>query len=217
MSLIVVADIAHPDLALIPTIRTVTDYSIQVVPHSATDPETGMFFFLVKNEEGVFESFEQALDDDHTVEKSLLVSNSGITRLYRLCHTDETKLISPKTIEVGGLMIEAESNRRNWAVKLQLPDRDALATLVDFCENECISFELARMYRQDELMVGQPMKLTKAQRTALVAAYEQGYFKEPRDTSLENLADQLEISPTAVGGRLRRGMDELIRAILIEE
>lgn len=217
MSLIAVADIAHPDLALVPTIREVTDVAIQVVPHSATDAETGMFFFLVESEDGTFEGFEAALDADHTVDEWLLVADSETSRIYRLCHTDSTKLLSPKTTEVGGLMREATSNIRGWTVSLQVPDREALSTLWEFCASEDISFELVSVYRQEEWAGGEGAPLTEAQRVALVTAFEAGYFEEPRATSLEELAEQLDISPTAVGGRLRRGMAELVEATLVED
>lgn len=214
MSLIAILDIAHPDLALTPTISECRDVPIQVVPHSTTDSETGLFFFLV---EGADEAFEAALEDDHTVADWTLVDDFGSTCIYRLQHTDETKLISPKTTGVGGLMLKAESNDRGWTVRLHLPDRDALATLWEFCEDEEISFELHRVFRQDEWVDGLSPAVTDEQQAALVNAYEEGYFEEPRETSLEELATHLDISPTAVGGRLRRGMGKLVETTLFEE
>ncbi|WP_436346311.1 helix-turn-helix domain-containing protein [Natronorubrum sp. FCH18a] len=214
MSLVAIIDIAHPDLALTPTIRECPDASIQVVPHSTTDPETGLFFFLV---DGADEAFEAALEDDHTVPHWTLVDDLGSTRIYQLEHTDETKLISPKTAELGGLMLKAESNDRGWTVRLHLPDREALSTLWEYCESEEISFELYRMFRQDEWAGGRAPTLTDEQQAALVNAYEEGYFEEPRETSLEDLADRLDISPTAVGGRIRRGTGKLVETTLLEE
>lgn len=214
MSLIAILDIAHPDLALTPTIRECPDASVQVVPHSTTDPETGLFFFLV---EGADEELEAALDADHTVDHWSLVDDLGSTRIYRLQHADGTKLISPKTAELGGLMLKAESNARGWTVRLHLPDREALADLWEYCEDEDISFELYRMFRQDEWADGRAPELTDEQRAALVNAYEDGYFEEPRETSLEELADRLDISPTAVGGRIRRGTGKLVETTLLEE
>lgn len=214
MSLIAIVDIAHPDLALTPTIRECPDASVQVVPHSTTDPETGLFFFLV---EGADEELEAALDADHTVDHWSLVDDLGSTRIYRLQHADGTKLISPKTAELGGLMLKAESNARGWTVRLHLPDREALADLWEYCEDEDISFELYRMFRQDEWADGRASELTDEQRAALVNAYEDGYFEEPRETSLEELADRLDISPTAVGGRIRRGTGKLVETTLLEE
>lgn len=214
MSLIAILDISHPDLALTPTIRKCSDATIQVIPHSTTDPETGLFFFLV---EGRDEIIETAFTNDHTVTDWTLVDGSDSSRIYQLQHGEDTKLISPQTAQLGGLMLKAESNDRGWTVRLHLPDRKALATLVEHCEDEGISLDLSRMFRQDEWIDGLSPGLTDQQRTALVDAYEEGYFEEPRETSLEELADRLDISPTAVGGRIRRGTGKLIETTLLEE
>lgn len=214
MSLIAILDIAHPDLALTPTIRDCPDASIEVVPHSTTDPETGLFFFLVEGADG---TFEDVLERDHTVTDWTLVDDLGSTCVYRLQHADDAMLISPMTTELGGLLLKAESNDRGWTVRLHLPDREALAELWECCEETDISFELHRMFRQDEWTGGTAPEVTDEQRAALVNAYEEGYFEEPRETSLEELADLLDISPTAVGGRIRRGTGQLVETTLLEE
>ncbi|SEQ77789.1 helix-turn-helix domain-containing protein [Natrinema salaciae] len=214
MSLIAILDIAHPDLALTPTIRDRPDVSIEVVPHSTTDPETGLFFFLV---EGVDETFEDVLERDHTVTDWLLVDDLGSARIYRLQHAEAAALISPMTTELGGLLLKAESNGWGWTVRLHLPDREALSDLCDRCEETGISFELRRMFRQDEWTGVTAPEVTDEQRVALVRAYRDGYFEEPRETSLEELADRLDISPTAVGGRIRRGTGQLVETTLLDE
>jgi predicted DNA binding protein len=215
VSLIAVAEIEHPKLALTPTIRS-TAASIRVVSHTATDPETGMFFFLVESDD--FDGFEAALADDPTVEEWLLVADAATTRIYRLQHTADTELISPAAIEKGGLMLEAESTARGWSVRMQFPDRETLGALWEYCDDRDIDFSLENVYTLGEFSVdADGAGLTEAQRDALVTAYEAGYFEEPRGTSLQALAEELGISPTAVGGRIRRGVSRLIERTLIEE
>ncbi|MFB6196458.1 MAG: helix-turn-helix domain-containing protein [Haloplanus sp.] len=215
MSLIAVAHLEHPDLALTPTI-TGTSASIRVASHTATDPETGMFFFIVEADD--FEAFEAAIDRDHTVAASTRVAEASTTRIYRLQHTPETKLVSPTTTEMGGLMLEAASTDTGWSVRFQFPDRETLGALWEFCEREGITFDLDHIYSLDEFAVeDEGVGLTDAQREALVAAYDAGYFEEPRGTSLQDLADDLGISPTAVGGRIRRGTARLVERTLIED
>ncbi|SEA05554.1 Predicted DNA binding protein, contains HTH domain [Haloplanus vescus] len=213
MSLVAVAELAHPDLALTPTIRA-TDASIQVVSHTATDAETGMFFFLVESDS--FPEFEAALEADHTVSESLIVAEAETTRIYRLGHSDGTKLLSPTVTEMGGLMLEADSTADGWSVRMQLPDRKTLSSLWEYCDEEDIGFELGHIYTLDDFSID-GVGLTDAQRDALVTAYEAGYFEEPRDTSLEELAGELDISPTAVGGRIRRGTARLIEQTLLDD
>ena len=95
MGLIVDAYIRHPDLALTHTIEAVSEVSIRVVLNSATDPETGLFFFRVCD--GDFAAFEAALAADPTVEESSLVIDSETDRVYRLCHTPKLNF-SPRRL-----------------------------------------------------------------------------------------------------------------------
>lgn len=213
MGLIVDAYISHPDLALTDTIEAVPEMSIHVVPHSATDPETGLFFFRVC---GNFDEFEAALSADPTVEKSSMVIESAADRVYRLRHTPETELLSPKAAQVGGLMLEARSRDGGWVVRLQLPDREALADLWDHCEERGMTFELERLYQQSDWESESATGLTAPQREALLTAYEEGYFEEPRETSQQEVADILGISSTAAGGRIRRGMSKLVETTLAD-
>jgi predicted DNA binding protein len=217
MTLIAIVRIDHPELALAHTIGSTSGTKITVVPESGTDPDTGQFFFHVEADDGDFEAFERALDDDDTVAEYVLVAEAGATRIYRIQHTSRTKLLTPKTTEVGGLMREAGSAGTGWRVRLQLPSREALADIWEFCEAEEISFELLQLYEQNGIDAGDGGRLTDAQREALVTAYERGYFEEPRGTTHEKLATELGISATAVGGRIRRGMTRLIEATLVEE
>ncbi|MFC6718357.1 helix-turn-helix domain-containing protein [Natrialbaceae archaeon GCM10025810] len=214
MSVIAFVSIAHPDLALSPTIREYPNARIEVLSNSTTDPETGMFFFVIR---GVDETVDDALADDHTVAEWTLVDECGSDRIYRIRHTARAKLISSETIELGGVLLDCTSNGRGWDVRVHLPDRAALSDLWGYCERQGVSFELHRMARADEWMSGVSEELTDEQYDALMAAYEEGYFDEPRDASLEDLADRLDISPTAVGGRIRRGTEQLIRATLARE
>jgi predicted DNA binding protein len=214
MSLIAIVHIAHDDLALAPTIRACPDTAIRVMSQSVTDPKTGLFFFYVENGGAAVES---AFDRDHTVVEWTQVSDAESGAVYRLQHPPETKLLSPKTVELGGLMLEAASDATGWTVRLQFPDRESLSRLWGYCDDEDISFDLRRLFR-DQTWDGSDLRtLTDAQFEALTTAHEEGYFEEPREISLEELADMLDISPTAVGGRIRRGMAALIEATLADE
>jgi predicted DNA binding protein len=216
MSLIAVATIEHDDLALAPTIRRVPDVDLEVVTHSGTDPETELFFFLVSDPTGEFDGLEMALDRDHTVERWEKVSASETSRMYRIRHTRRTTLLSPTVTELGGLMLEASSTDTGWRVRLQLPDRETLSDLWEHCRFCDVTFELERIFGHDDLH-GDGVAVTDEQRAALLTAYHEGYFEEPRETSHEALADRLGIGPTSVGGRLRRGTKALVEELLLDE
>ena len=214
MSLLAIVHIAHPDLALAPTIRACPEASIRVMSQSVTDPKTGQFFFYV---EGECDPVESAFERDHTVAEWTRVSAAEAGAVYRLQHPSETKLLSPKTVELGGLMLEAASDETGWTVRLQFPNQEALSRLWKYCETEDIAFDLRRMFRDQTWDGSDPAVLTDPQLDALLTAHEEGYFEEPRRISLEELAEMLDISPTAVGGRIRRGTATLVETVLADE
>lgn len=55
-------------------------------------------------------------------------------------------------------------------------------------------------------------KLTETERETLVAAAEAGYFETPREISLEDLADEFDVSKTAASMNLRRAERKLLDA-----
>jgi len=52
------------------------------------------------------------------------------------------------------------------------------------------------------------------EREALKAAVEQGYFESPRGTTLNELAEQFDISAPAFSKNLRRGQQKVARHVV---
>ncbi|WP_049970364.1 helix-turn-helix domain-containing protein [Haladaptatus cibarius] len=110
-------------------------------------------------------------------------------------------------------VLHAEGNRDGWLFRVRFPDHEATSQFRESCDEASISYEVRRIYPVSEL----PMKrydLTEEQREALVTAFESGYFRVPRDISLSELAETLDISPQATSGRLRRGLDRMLDSAL---
>lgn len=216
MSLIAVVHVEHHKLALAPTIEAVPAVEIRVVTNCMTDPETEMFFFQVQHESGDFDEFEVALDRDETVSDPLVVSESETTRMYRFKHLSDTELLSPKITELGGLVIEATAAQAGWRLRMQLPNRGTIEELWEYCSENEISFELCQI-SDNNADSASATNVSEEQRTALIEAYRNGYFQEPRKTSQSDLAEQFDIGPTAIGGRLRRGTRQLVEDMLLDD
>lgn len=215
MTIVTRIHVEHPDLALAPTIEAVDDATIKVVAQTGTDPVHQTFPFLVGC--GDWDEFEAALADDHTVERFEPVTAGNAERIYHISHTPRTKLLTPPTIEAGGIMVEAENHDGGWLVQLLLPDREALHSIWTFARSEDFVFDLIEVHEERSGSYERRFNLTKRQRDTLALAYERGYFDEPRRASLEELAEELGISQSAVSGRLRRGIDRLVGATLFIE
>lgn len=215
MTITAKAYIEHEDLALVPTLCDIEDITIRVVHQATTDPESDTFPFVI--EHGDIGALEDALDADHTVtEYELIDSNSG-THIYYIRHTDDTLLLSPALTGANGFMLEAETKDRGWLVQIQLPGREELHSVWEFAGEREISCNLIEIHEKRREGTDVSFGLTDEQQEALKVAYKNGYFSEPREKSLSDIAEEIEVSSTAMGGRLRRGMRNLVSATLIDE
>ncbi|GGK73021.1 helix-turn-helix domain-containing protein [Haloarcula sebkhae] len=214
MSITTKIHIEHERLALVPTLQNLEDIAIRVITQGNTDPGSTVFPFLIEYRDR--DRLEEMLDADPTVQSYELVDWTDQTGIYYIEHTPETKLISSVVTDVNGFLIHTETKGNGWLVRLLLPDREALNTIWEYANENDISLDIIEIYGNTDTGGESSYGLTDEQRIALTTAYENGYFGEPRDISLNEVADEIGLSSTAMSGRLRRGMRNLIAATIID-
>jgi predicted DNA binding protein len=214
MSITTKIHIEHERLALVPTLQKLGDIAIRVITQGNTDPGSTVFPFLIEYRDR--DQLEEMLDADPTVQSYELVDWTDQTGIYYIEHTPETKLISSVVTDVNGFLVHTETKGNGWLVRLLLPDREGLNTIWEYANENNISLDIIEIYGNTDTGGESSYGLTDEQRTALTTAYENGYFGEPRDISLNEVADEIGLSSTAMSGRLRRGMRNLIAATIID-
>jgi len=215
MSITTKIHIEHERLALVPTLQNLEDIAIRVITQGNTDPGSTVFPFLIDYHDR--ERLEETLDNDPTVQSYELVDWTDQTGIYYIEHTPETKLISSVVTDVNGFLVHTETKGNGWLVRLLLPDREALNTIWEYANENDISLDIIEIYGNTDTGGESSYGLTDEQRIALITAYENGYFGEPRDISLNEVAAEIGLSSTAMSGRLRRGMRNLIAATIIDK
>ena len=213
MSLTVTLHLEHDRMALVPTLASLQSVDIEVVPQGNTNPGTAEFPFHVEYSDRT--ELERTFDADPTVDGYELIEWNDGTGLYYIQHATETKLISSAVSDANGYLVHTESEGGGWLVRLLLPDRAALNSVWEYAIDRNIDLDIIEIYRNENTGSESSFGLTDEQRAALVMAYEKGYFVEPRELSLDALADEMDLSSTAMSGRLRRGMRNLIAATLV--
>ncbi len=119
-------------------------------------------------------------------------------------------LISPEVV-----LLSAIGTAEEWKFELRGESREAIAEFQEYCHNHSAPVTLTKIRGLQPLNAKQD--LTEAQREALLLAYDRGYFKSPRETTLEEIAEELSISQQALGSRLRRGNRRLIEQVLFTD
>lgn len=167
-----------------------------------------------------FRAFERHLDTDPTVEEYEPLSDIGDRRLYRITYTEKGKEYFTYQVleEHNTVILDTTGTHEGLEVRARFQTRDALIAYREACRERDIPFSLHSLYPEEKILndggVKNPYGVTDAQREALIHALEMGYFAIPRQTTLEEIADELGISIQAVSQRLRRGQENIFRATI---
>jgi predicted DNA binding protein len=214
MSITAKVYIEHEHLALVPTLQHLEGVKIRVITQGTTDPGSTYFPFLIEYDD--HEELESMLEADVTVASFELVDRTDDTAIYYIEHTPQTRFISSVVTEVNGFLVHTETSDRGWLVHLLLPDREALNTIWEYAIENDITLDIVEIYSNEDAGGESSYGLTDEQRDALQLAFSAGYFNEPRDVSLSEVAAEMGLSSTAMSGRLRRGMRNLISATIAD-
>lgn len=111
--------------------------------------------------------------------------------------------------ESQAVITEAASGGFSWSLELRFPDHDRLSEFHAWCLDRGIDLLVEEVYRTNGVRDDEDA-LTDVQQETLLTAFELGYFEVPRNVTLTELAEELDISDSAVSQRLRRGMATLV-------
>ena len=107
-------------------------------------------------------------------------------------------------------------------VRLSAPSREALSDLIDDIEAQEAVIQVRKIATENPLAEQRRLALdvksiTDKQREAIKVAVEAGYYETPRRATLQDLADYLDVSRSAVSQRLNGAESTLIRALYDRE
>ncbi len=210
-----VVRVEHPDIVLTETVTHDGSSTVTSVSEAGTDPTSGKFFYHIASAD--FSRFEAGLRNDPTVGGFERVIETGENKaIYSFEYTDEAKLLSPVVSAANGVILDMENDGSAWILTIWIPERTDLAQLWEYADQNDIAIELLRV--NEYASIGSTdAGLTESQREALLAAFEAGYFEEPRNATLSEVAAELGISQPAASGLLRRGIKRLIVSSMIDD
>jgi predicted DNA binding protein len=210
-----VVRVEHPDIVLTGAVTHDRSSEVKSVSEAGTDPTSGKFFYHIESAD--FRQFEDGLRNDSTVGEFERVIEIGAEKaIYSLEYTDDAKILSPVISAANGVILDMENDGRAWILTVWMPERTDLVQLWDYAQGNDIDIELLRVNEYDGL--GETdAGLTDSQREALLVAVDAGYFEEPRNATLGDVAAALDISQPAASGLLRRGIKRLVVSSLVDD
>ena len=175
---------------------------------------------------GMMMPFVWATGDDHGAFAARVRSHASVdefheldavgdSRLYRIEWVDAPTDLIEGISRADAVVLEARGHDE-WVFRLRFPDHDKLSAFHNYIIEHGIPIHVDRTYTLSETTEhGHRFGLSQEQREALVLALDAGYFETPSAVSLEELADELGISPQALSNRIRRGNEKVLRAVLL--
>ncbi|MFC5972261.1 helix-turn-helix domain-containing protein [Halomarina salina] len=214
------------DLALASSFERRPDLSIRVEPVAASRPAHPFSFAWVGGEGGDADPTQvrrgrgaredddvggllDALAADPTVDvRSVLARRSGMA-LCELGFCDHVSLVADVVTSRDGTVLSASATDGEWSLRVRYATREALAETVSTLDR----FDVEARLSQIGCRSGSAgTDLTEKQRETVAVAFERGYFEIPRQVSLEDLAEELDVTHQALSERLRRAEQALLRA-----
>ena len=115
--------------------------------------------------------------------------------------------------ETGVVFLSGTGTRDGWQFEVRGESRESLSAFRSYCTEHDIPITVTAV-RALLPIQREGYGLTETQREALVVAQEHGYFDSPRESTLAEVASELDITQQSLSSRLRRGHRHLVGATL---
>lgn len=214
MSSILEVSIDSEDFVLGRTLSVDLDVTITLEEVIPTGNRAMPYFWVAGD---ALDKFEESIEADPTVEaihQHLRLSDSA---LYRAQWAEEIQSLLYSIAEEGGTILDGVGSAGTWQFTLRFPDRERLSNFRKRCGELDIVLDVQRVYSVSADRMDMEYGLTAKQRETLLTALEQGYFEVPRETTQQELAEQLGIQSSSTSETLRRATAELIANTLLEK
>lgn len=111
-------------------------------------------------------------------------------------------------------LLSAVGTQTDWMFEFRTEDTDHISVFQQYSADHDIDVTLTRLHSLAEIQVGNEYDLTEKQHEALLLAFNEGYYDNPRRTDLETLANHLDISRPAFSERLQGGLRNLLSSTI---
>lgn len=213
MSLVAEFWVPPEDLPFADALAANPDARIEVECIVPTDERALPYFWVW---DATPRAFLEAANDESEIEGMTVLERVDGGALVRARWSPGAELVDAMR-RLQGTILSSEGTADGWRFEVRAQDREALLDFADLFGRRDITIELERLADYGDVVDGTDPTLTEAQRAALVAAYEEGYFDNPRRVAQAELGDRFDISHRAVAERIRRGTRTLIEEVVIDD
>ena len=203
---------------LLDALESTPDMKIQIETLHTDSVRSSKVIFWAWGDD--FRTFERRMDADSTIREYGNLTELGDRRLYSVVPSEAgEEVFTYRTMTEHDIVsLHETGNYEGLTIRARFPGRDALRAYRDFCREKGLTFQVRNLYREEKHVAAgegyEPHGLTAPQREVLQISLERGYFATPRQSTLAEIADELDVSAQAVSTRLRRALQTLLQNTL---
>lgn len=214
MSVIATFCVASDDFPLGESIKDQSNAEIEMERIVPMRDSSFPYFFIWDCTD--YESFEKSIESISEVDSMTLIEDFDNGRLYKLTWVDGQCPLIKDVISNEGIILSARGDPKEWMFEIRFPERGHVSQFfTEVIHKDKISIELRSLYEETEFeLVEENSVLTEKQEFAIKTAFEKGYFSVPRRANLSDIAQVLDITPSATSSLLRRGSERIIQSAL---
>lgn len=199
------------EIALAEAGRRLPDVYFYVEQTAMTDTDDTLNLWISTENSSAIDG---ALGDDPSVTDYDRLKGSDGEYLYRVTLSDEIRLVRELIHAYDGIITEVYGDSDEWTLEVRFSTREQFSEL----DQEFEQFGIYPTYHTIESIDDSDEELmnvlTDPQRRSIELAMERGYYEIPREASLEDLAEELDISHQALSEQFRRAGKRLAEAQL---
>ncbi|WP_435363112.1 helix-turn-helix domain-containing protein [Haloarchaeobius sp. DYHT-AS-18] len=212
----VIADftVGTEDFALGATAEGGTELTIEVEPIVPASDDVFPYVWVTGNPD----EFERGLEACEYAKTYDFVERIGERRLYRITWNEGIHDLLACFVETDGTILRARGGN-GWRFTVRFPDDASVSKFHSMCQERDVHLDLHRLTHVEEGTdsAADEYGLTPEQREALMHAVKTGYFSIPRQSTLDDIAEQFDISNQAASERIRRATEKVLRQALVDQ
>ena len=211
MPTIVSGTVPANEFALDHSLETLPDLRFEIERIVSTGDKAVMPLLWIRGASR--EEVEATLEDDPTVDNVTLLGDFDDEWLFQMEWVGHVDLIVQMLTNSEATILDAVGHRDVWKLRVLYPRRSLFSKTHEFCDEHGLGFEVESIRELDGEPAGR-YGLTTEQYDVLATAAEMGYFEVPRSVTLQELAEEFDVSHQAVSERLRRATNALVHDTL---
>lgn len=166
---------------------------------------------------GDLDGLPAVVADDPTTRNVDVLTALDEEYLFRMEWANRVRTVCTVMVEENGTILDAYAKNDAWIFRILFPEHDAVSSTHALCEEYDLDLEFERIYDLSGSLRRGRYGLTESQYETVLTAYDRGYYAVPREITLADLADDLDVSHQALSERLRRAHGTLVERALRPE